>query len=76
MPTHIRSNGMIVGLIINRLVSTMLATIFLLFVSKHGYSSIFFLFAGFTVGYFIVAGFFLPETKGETLAKIKARFEG
>jgi SP family myo-inositol transporter-like MFS transporter 13 len=76
MPTRIRSNGMSVALVINQLVSTTLAAIFLPFVSKHGYSSIFFLFAGFTVVYFLTAAFVLPETKGKTLEEIEAYFEG
>jgi MFS family permease len=76
MPTRIRSNGMSIALVINQLVSTTLAGIFLPFVSRHGYSSMFFLFAGFTVVYFIVAAFFLPETKGKTLEEIEAHFEG
>jgi len=76
MPTRIRSNGMSIALVSNQLVSTTLAAIFLPFVSKHGYSSIFFLFACFTVVYFITAAFFLPETKGKTLEEIEAHFEG
>jgi len=76
MPTRIRSNGMSIALVMNQLVSTTLAAIFLPFVSKHGYSSMFFLFAGFTLVYFIVAAFFLPETKGKTLEEIEAYFEG
>jgi MFS family permease len=76
MPTRIRSNGMSIALVINQLVSTTLAGIFLPFVSKHGYSSMFFLFAGFTVVYFLVAAFFLPETKGKTLEEIEAHFAG
>ncbi len=76
MPTRIRSNGMSIALVLNQLASTTLAGIFLPFVSKHGYSSIFFLFAGFTVLYFVVAAFFLPETKGKTLEEIEAHFEG
>jgi MFS family permease len=76
MPTRIRSNGMSIALVLNQLASTTLAGIFLPFVSKNGYSSIFFLFAGFTVVYFIVAAFFLPETKGKTLEEIEAHFEG
>lgn len=76
MPTRIRSNGMSIALVLNQTVSTTLAGIFLPFVSKHGYSSMFFLFAGFTVVYFIVAAFWLPETKGKTLEEIEAHFEG
>jgi MFS family permease len=76
MPTRIRSNGMSIALVLNLLASTTLAGIFLPFVSKHGYSSIFFLFAAFTLVYFIVAAFFLPETKGKTLEEIEAHFEG
>lgn len=76
MPTRIRSNGMSIALVINQLVSTTLSGIFLPFVSKHGYSSMFFLFASFTVVYFIVAVFFLPETKGKTLEEIEAHFAG
>ncbi|MGB3631601.1 MAG: MFS transporter [Terracidiphilus sp.] len=75
MPTRIRSNGMSIALVINQLVSTTLAGIFLPFVSKHGYSSMFFVFSAFTVIYFIVAAFFLPETKGKTLEEIEAYFE-
>ena len=33
-------------------------------------------FAGFTVVYFLIAAFFLPETKGKTLEEIEAHFEG
>jgi MFS transporter, SP family, solute carrier family 2 (myo-inositol transporter), member 13 len=76
MPTRIRSNGMSIALVLNQLVSTTLAGIFLPFVSKHGYSSMFFLFAGFTVVYFFTAAFLLPETKGKTLEEIEAYFEG
>jgi MFS family permease len=76
MPTRIRSNGMSIALVINQLVSTTLAGIFLPVVSKYGYSSMFFLFAGFTVIYFIVVTFFLPETKGKTLEEIERYFEG
>jgi SP family myo-inositol transporter-like MFS transporter 13 len=76
MPTRIRSNGMSIALVINQLVSTTLAGIFLPFVSKHGYSAMFFLFAGFTVVYFVVTAFFLPETKGKTLEEIEAHFAG
>ena len=74
MPTRIRSNGMSIALVINQLVSTTLAGIFLPFVSKYGYAPMFFLFAGFTVVYFLTAAFLLPETKGKTLEEIEAHF--
>ncbi len=76
MPTRIRSNGMSIALVINQIVSTTLAAIFLPIVSSYGYSTIFFVFAGFTVIYFVTAVFFLPETKGKTLEEIEEHFEG
>jgi len=75
MPTRIRSNGMSVSLLINQAVATTIAAVFLPTVGKHGYSTMFFLFAGCTVVYFITAAFFLPETKGKTLEEIEAHFE-
>ena len=76
MPTRIRSNGMSIALLINQAVSTGIAAMFLPTVGKHGYSAMFFGFAGCTVIYFITATFFLPETKGKTLEEIEAHFEG
>ena len=76
MPTRIRSVGMSIALVINQLVSTILAVLFLPIVSRYGYSAMFFLFAGFTVLYFVTAAFFLPETKGKTLEEIEQYFEG
>ena len=75
MPTRIRSNGMSIALVINQLVSTTLAAVFLPVVGKYGYSRMFFLFAGFTVIYLLTAAFFLPETKGKTLEEIEKHFE-
>jgi MFS transporter, SP family, solute carrier family 2 (myo-inositol transporter), member 13 len=76
MPTRIRSNGMSIALLINQAVSTTIAAMFLPTVGKHGYSTMFFAFAGCTVIYFITAAIFLPETKGKTLEEIEAHFEG
>ncbi len=76
MPTRIRSNGMSIALLINQAVSTTIAAVFLPSVGKHGYATMFFIFAGCTVVYFITAAFFLPETKGKTLEEIEAHFEG
>jgi len=75
MPTRIRSNGMSIALVINQMVSTTLAAIFLPVVGKYGYSAMFFLFCGFTVIYLLTVTFFLPETKGKTLEDIEAHFE-
>ena len=41
MPTRIRSDGMSIAPVINQVVSTALAAIFLPIVSKYGYSTIF-----------------------------------
>ncbi len=76
MPTRIRSNGMSVALLINIAISTTIAAVFLPTVGKFGYSTMFFVFAGCTVVYFITATFFLPETKGKTLEEIEEHFEG
>ena len=75
MPTRIRSNGMSIALVINQLVSTILAGIFLPIVSKYGYSTMFFVFAGFTVIYILTTAIFLPETKGKTLEEIEEYFK-
>ncbi|MDR3459647.1 MAG: MFS transporter [Verrucomicrobiae bacterium] len=75
MPTRIRSNGMSIALLINQAVSTIIAALFLPTVGKYGYGTLFFVFAGCTIVYFITATFFLPETKGKTLEEIEAYFE-
>jgi MFS transporter, SP family, solute carrier family 2 (myo-inositol transporter), member 13 len=74
MPTRIRSNGMSIALVLNQMVSTTLAAIFLPVVGKYGYSTMFFLFCGFNLIYLLTAAFFLPETKGKTLEEIEAYF--
>ncbi len=76
MPTRIRSAGMSMALVLNQMVSTVLAAIFLPFAGRHGYAAMFFFFAGCTVVYLVTAAFFLPETKGKTLEEIEAHFAG
>ena len=75
MPTRIRATGMSIAMIINQGVSTAIAGVFLPWVGACGYSSVFFVLAGFTVIYFITAAFFLPETKGRTLEEIEQYFK-
>lgn len=74
MPTRIRSWGMGIGLFINQFISTGIAALFLPFVGNFGYAAIFLVWGGFTVLYFLVAAFLLPETKGRTLEEIEAHF--
>lgn len=74
MPNRIRANGMAIALLINQGVSTTIAGCFLPWVGSMGYSTVFFMLAGFTVIYFITAAFFMPETKGRTLEEIEQYF--
>jgi MFS family permease len=74
MPTRIRSHGMSVALVLNEAASTLIAALFLPAVGQYGYATLFFLFAGCTVIYFLVAVFWLPETRGKTLEEIEAAF--
>jgi MFS transporter, SP family, solute carrier family 2 (myo-inositol transporter), member 13 len=75
MPTRIRSTGMGIALLLNQGVSTLIAAVFLPTVGNYGYYAMFFFWSGCTVIYFIIAAFFLPETKGKTLEEIETYFE-
>ena len=74
MPNRIRSNGMSIALLINQFVSTTIAAVFLPTVGHYGYSSMFLFWAGCTFVFFLIAAFWLPETKGKTLEQIEAHF--
>ena len=74
MPDRIRANGMAIAMFINMMVAFLIADRMLALVEKFGYAPVLFGFAAATVVYFITAAFFLPETKGKTLAEIEAHF--
>ena len=76
MPDRIRANGMAIAMFINMMVAFLIADRMLALVEKFGYAPVLFGFAAATVIYFITAAFFLPETKGKTLAEIEACFSG
>jgi SP family galactose:H+ symporter-like MFS transporter len=74
IPMRIRSKGMSIALFANSVVSTLLASVFLTVVNKISLHGTFFLFAGFTLIYFAIATFALPETKQKSLEEIEQYF--
>lgn len=76
MPTRIRSTGIGVALLLNQGVSTLIAAVFLPTVGNYGFSVMFLFWAACTLVYFLIATFFLPETKGKSLEEIERHFEG
>jgi MFS transporter, SP family, solute carrier family 2 (myo-inositol transporter), member 13 len=75
MPTRIRSTGMGIALLLNQGVSTIIAALFLPVVGNYGFYAMFFFWAACTSFYFLIAAFYLPETKGKTLEEIEEFFE-
>jgi len=76
LPNAIRSKGMGMALFLNSLASTIYASIFLNMVKYLGYSSVFFMSAIFTLIYFLLTYYLLPETKNKTLEEIETYFRG
>ncbi len=76
MPIRIRSVGMGIALVLNQGVSTSIAGAFLSVVTHFGYATLFGCCAVATAGYFLLAVFVLPETKGKSLEEIEQMFEG
>ena len=70
-PTRDRGKGLAVCLFLNSLGSTLVATSFLTLSHNIGISNVYFLGAFFTLLYFLVANFGLPETKGHSLEEIQ-----
>jgi MFS family permease len=76
MPTRIRSTGMGIAMVLNNGVAFLSALSFPVVVGSRGFHMMFFIWAAFTVVYFITATFFMPETKGRTLEEIEDHFAG
>lgn len=74
LPTRIRSVGMGIALLLNQGVGTLIAATFLPIVGNYGYHAVFAFWAACTVVYFLVASYFLPETKGKSLEEIELSF--
>jgi MFS transporter, SP family, galactose:H+ symporter len=74
-PTRVRGKGIALCLFFNSLASTLLATFFLPMSHILGMSQTYWLFALFTLGYFLVAFFLLPETKTKSLEEIQFQFQ-
>ena len=74
LPMPIRGRGMALALFLNSMASTILAAVYLDLVSWIGYGGTFWMCGGFTIIYFVVATFVLPETKGKTLEEIELYF--
>ncbi len=75
LPTKVRGKAVSLGLFVNSLAASILSTVFLAIQNALGISGTYFLFAGFTFIYFLVAFFLLPETKGKTLEEIQLFFQ-
>jgi SP family galactose:H+ symporter-like MFS transporter len=73
-PTQVRGKGIAICLFMNSLVSALLAAFFLPLVDMVGIAKTYWLFAGFTLGYFLIVYFFLPETKAKSLEEIQHSF--
>lgn len=75
-PTRVRGKGISLCLFFNSLASTLLATFFLPLSHALGMGETYWLFAFFSLGYFLVAFFLLPETKTQSLEEIQFYFQG
>jgi len=75
LPTKVRGKGVALCLFVNSLASTILATVFLHLLKLIGMSGAYWLFAGLTVPYFLIATYMLPETKHKSLEAIHHYFQ-
>lgn len=75
-PTQARGKGISICLFFNSLAATLLATLFLPIVKYIGMAHTYWLFAVFSLGYFFIAYYFLPETKARSLEEIQHILQG
>jgi SP family galactose:H+ symporter-like MFS transporter len=74
-PTRVRGKGIALCLFFNSLAATTLSVFFLPLIKWLGMGQTYWLFAFFTLGYFVVVLFLLPETKARSLEQIQLDFE-
>jgi MFS family permease len=71
LPTKVRGKAVALGLFVNSLAGAILSTVFLSIQNVLGMSGTYWLFAGFTLIYFLTALYMLPETKAKSLEEIQ-----
>ena len=74
LPTAVRSKGLAVALFLNSLASAGLAAIFLPTASVIGVGGMFIICGLCTFVYFLVAMFYIPKTRNQSLEEIEAKF--
>ncbi|MCH9643374.1 MAG: sugar porter family MFS transporter [Gammaproteobacteria bacterium] len=74
-PTRVRGKGIAFCLFFNSLAGSLLASVFLDINKEMGISGAYWLCACFSVIYFLIAYFLLPETKEKSLEEIQQHFE-
>lgn len=74
-PTRVRGKGIAICLFFNSLAGSLMASLFLDIDKLLGMSGAYWLCACFSVVYFLIVYFLLPETKQQSLEKIQQQFE-
>lgn len=75
LPDRIRSSGMSIALFLNSMTSFLLASCYLRISELIGFTGLFWGCGLFALAYALLTLFFIPETKGKSLAAIAQHFE-
>lgn len=75
LPDRIRSSGMSLALFLNSMTSFLLASCYLKISEAIGFAGLFWTCGLFSLAYALLTFFFIPETKGKSLADIAKHFE-